>query len=260
MITLDKLKQPSLYVVFIGPAGSGKTSLTYALGQWLKKSGYEVNYVNFDPGCENLPYRPNFDIRTMFTTREIMKGEQIGPNAAIIRAVQLMKEKSDEVIRDISNLEAEHVLIDIPGQMDVFLFHEAGPELLRKLEKLGRIIAVFILDATFTSKPSGLVVAELLANAIELYLAIPTVTALNKSDMELREDLDRLINDPNYFEDVIKSESEGLIKDLIFNILRATSSVKGSSRIVKVSAKTGEGLDELYNIIHEVFCACGDLS
>ncbi|MFX1486417.1 MAG: ATP/GTP-binding protein [Promethearchaeota archaeon] len=257
---MNKLKRPSLYVVFIGPAGSGKTSLTNSLGRWLRESGYGVNYVNFDPGCENLPYQPDFDIRTMFTTGQIMKEEQIGPNAAIIEAVRLMKEKSDEVIRNISNLEEEHILVDTPGQMDVFLFHEAGPELLRKLEKLGRVIAVFILDATFASKPSGLVVAELLANAIELYLAIPTITALNKSDMEVRDDLDRLINDPNYFEAVIKSESEGLMKDLIFSILKASSSVKGSSRTVKVSAKTGEGLDELYNIIHEVFCACGDLS
>ena len=93
-----------------------------------------------------------------------------------------------------------------------------------------------------------------------MYLGIPTITALNKSDMKVREDLDRLIDDPNYLEAIIKSESEGLMKDLIFSILKSISSVKGSSRIVKVSAKTGEGLDELYSIIHEIFCACGDLS
>ncbi|MFX0096601.1 MAG: ATP/GTP-binding protein [Candidatus Hodarchaeota archaeon] len=257
---MRKSKQPALYTVFIGPAGSGKTSLAYALGKWLEESGYAADYVNFDPGCENLPYQPNFDIRTMFTIGEIMKEERIGPNAAIIRAVQLMKEKSDKIIGEISRLEQEHILVDIPGQMEVFLFHEAGPELLRRLEKLGRVIAIFILDATFASNPSGLAVAELLANAVELHLGIPTITALNKSDVKVREDLDRLISEPGYLEAVIKSESEGLIKDLIFSILKAISSVKGSSRIVKVSAKTGEGLDELYSIIHEVFCACGDLS
>ncbi|MFX0068113.1 MAG: ATP/GTP-binding protein [Promethearchaeota archaeon] len=257
---MSKLKQPALYTVFIGPAGSGKTSLAHALGKWLEEAGYTANYVNFDPGCENLPYQPNFDIRTMFTVGEIMREERIGPNAAIIRAVQLMKEESNKIIRNISILKAEHILVDIPGQMEVFLFHEAGPELLRRLEKLGRVIAIFMLDATFASNPSGLVVAELLANAVELYLGIPTIMALTKSDMKVREDLDRLIDDPSYLEAVIKSESEGLIKDLIFSLLKAISSVKGSSRIVKVSARTGEGLDELYSIIHEVFCACGDLS
>jgi len=53
-----------LNVIFLGPAGSGKTTLTARFGKWLKdKMGYKVNFVNPDPGCEYLPYEPDFDIK-----------------------------------------------------------------------------------------------------------------------------------------------------------------------------------------------------
>ncbi len=32
------------------------------------------------------------------------------------------------------------------------------------------------------------------------------------------------------------------------------------SRVVGVSAKRGEGMERLYDLVHEVFCACGDLT
>jgi len=31
-------------------------------------------------------------------------------------------------------------------------------------------------------------------------------------------------------------------------------------RLVKVSAKTGEGMPELYNLINDALCECGDLT
>jgi len=32
------------------------------------------------------------------------------------------------------------------------------------------------------------------------------------------------------------------------------------ARLVKVSARTGEGLNALFDMVHEAFCTCGDLS
>jgi GTPase SAR1 family protein len=50
----------------LGPAGSGKTSLASALGNWLEGLGYNVAYINLDPAVEVLPYKPTFDARDVF--------------------------------------------------------------------------------------------------------------------------------------------------------------------------------------------------
>lgn len=36
-------------LIIVGPAGSGKSTLTKAFGEWLKGDGYTVNYLNLDP-------------------------------------------------------------------------------------------------------------------------------------------------------------------------------------------------------------------
>ncbi len=88
-------------VIFLGTAGSGKTSLCNAYGDWLKTDrDQNVKFINLDPGAvEYLPYAPDFDIRNYFTVPKIMKRENLGPNGAIIRANELMLEKSATIIR-----------------------------------------------------------------------------------------------------------------------------------------------------------------
>jgi len=66
-----------LNVVFLGPAGSGKTTLTATFGEWLEKEiDYKISFVNLDPGCEYLLYSHDFDIRSIITTRDIMIREE----------------------------------------------------------------------------------------------------------------------------------------------------------------------------------------
>ncbi|MEM0040806.1 MAG: ATP/GTP-binding protein [Thermoproteota archaeon] len=86
-----------IQVVFIGSAGSGKTSLAKAYGDWLSKSGRKVSFINLDPGVEETPYSPSFDIRTFFTVEEIMRRESLGPNGAMIRAMDILAERSFEL-------------------------------------------------------------------------------------------------------------------------------------------------------------------
>lgn len=53
-------------------------------------------------------------------------------------------------------------------------------------------------------------------------------------------------------EDVLLSLARGLIEYIEYTSVY--------DRPLLVSAKTGEGIDDLYDMIHEVHCACGDLS
>lgn len=48
--------------------------------------------------------------------------------------------------------------------------------------------------------------------------------------------------------------------DLAMEYMNLVEDLLKSMRIVKVSAKTGEGMSALYDIIHEALCECGDLT
>ena len=130
-------------VMILGPAGCGKSLLTEKFSAYLEKEGYSVRYVNLDPGCLSISYRCSFDVREKITVEQIMKEERLGPNGAMIRAMEKL-----ENIR-IPDYDADFVLIDTPGQLEIFSFHRCGPKIVNQLKDL---IGVFILDASIGVK------------------------------------------------------------------------------------------------------------
>ena len=79
-------------VYFLGTAGSGKTTLTANFAKWLLKNGFAVSIVNLDPGAEVLPYKPDFDMRTIANLWKIMRKENLGPNGALLKSIEIFRE------------------------------------------------------------------------------------------------------------------------------------------------------------------------
>ena len=76
-----------VYMAFIiGTAGSGKSFLTSALADRMRKEKQKVVTLNLDPGVVSLPYSPEIDIRDYITIDTVMKEYQLGPNGALIMA------------------------------------------------------------------------------------------------------------------------------------------------------------------------------
>ena len=81
---------------------------------------------------------------------------------------------------------------------------------------------------------------------------------INKVDA-FERGLEKLLTDPNRLKADLSRE-EGLMADLAMEYMNLVEDLLKSMRIVKVSAKTGEGMSALYDIIHEALCECGDLT
>lgn len=250
-------------LIFLGTAGSGKTSLCHAYGEWLKEQEKTVSFVNLDAGAEYLPYIPDFDIRSYFTISDIMKKEKLGPNGAMLRANELWSDHIDTILQEISALNSDFVLIDTPGQLEAFVFKEAGPIFLQKLDAKSHSVAIFLIDAELTQYASNLIVGLLLALSVQIQLGINMIYILHKSDLMARDSkLVKMLQDPDYFKKCIIAEEHGALTDLALIAQRAFAELAPSMRIITTSVKTRDnsGFDKLYDLIHEIFCACGDLT
>ncbi|MCJ7720288.1 MAG: ATP/GTP-binding protein, partial [Candidatus Hadarchaeum sp.] len=170
-----------LNLIVLGTAGAGKSALTATFGRWIEQNtDRKVAYINLDPGCDFIPFEPDFDIRDYFTIAQIMREENLGPNGAMVRASELLEQRAGEFSKRINEIEADIRLIDTPGQMEVFLFH-GGPEMAKLM---GRVtISLFLVDAEVAAKATGLVFTRLLGLSVGLRLGVPAISVLNKVDL-----------------------------------------------------------------------------
>lgn len=254
---------PAVNIVFVGPAGSGKTSLVKAYSEWCKSNLLlKVAPVNLDPGAEVLGYRPVFDIRKLFTLRDIMEYYNLGPNGAFIRSSELIAERINEIFlyQPFSNPSLwDLVLIDTPGQMEAFLFRPASNLFLSRLKSLGNTVIAYIMDASAITKVTDAVFLWFLYVLIQIKTGLPAVPIINKKDIAINIKLLKLlIEDPSKL--VHEIENEGLATDIIPDLIEIADKTKGPLRAVLVSALEPSDMDQLHAVLHEAFCACGDLT
>ncbi len=253
-------------VVFIGAAGSGKTSLVKAYGDWLVKVNFQrVARVNLDPGAERVPYRAVFDIRRYFTVRDIMAKYGLGPNGAFIKAGELIASMADEILmedpfRDPTRYD--YVLIDTPGQMEAFIFRPASSAFFEKLLDLASLVGIYVIDASAIEGFADAVTLWFLGILTQIKLGFTIIPIINKIDAAGDiETVRLLIEEPEKLLERAEEEAEiGLLSDIAPELVRLALKTKQALRPVEVSAATGKGLEELHFLVHEAFCNCGDLT
>jgi GTPase SAR1 family protein len=144
-----------LFLIFIvGTAGSGKSFLTAAFSDWLKLKRQEVISVNLDPGVLNLPYTPDVDVREYVSIEKLMDQYSLGPNGALIMAADLVATEIEAIREDVEEFNADYVLIDTPGQMELFAYRSSGTYLTHVLSGDEKSM-VFLADSIFLNKASA---------------------------------------------------------------------------------------------------------
>ncbi|AHL22436.1 MULTISPECIES: ATP/GTP-binding protein [Thermococcus] len=246
-----------MILAFIGTAGSGKTTLTAEFGKYLEENGYSVSYVNLDTGVRKLPYRPDVDVRDDVTAWELME-EGLGPNGAIVRSYDLLVPKVNDYAERIRELDgrSDYVLIDTPGQMETFLFHEFGVKLM---EAFPDALGVYLFSPEILRKPTDFCFALFFGLMIDLRLGITTVPALSKIDTASVDELRKYLDDVEYLTARLKLEpsTQGL---LAYKLCSTLPELAPPTRVLYLSAKTREGFDELETVAYEHYCTCGDLT
>ena len=172
-----------MYAIFIvGTAGSGKSMLTAALLEWFSRKGENVATLNLDPGVLNLPYEPDIDVRNYVSVDELMEKYRLGPNGALLLASDIIVDQIEQVNREIEEVNPAYLIIDTPGQMELFAFRVSGPLIAKEIKADGKIV-LYLFDAPFCLNPFNYASNIFLSAAVFLRFTLPQLNVLSKADL-----------------------------------------------------------------------------
>lgn len=236
------------YIYFVGTAGSGKSTLVQAYKEWLDYNGIDSIIVNLDPGADSTPYTPDIDIREWICLDEVMEEYGLGPNGAQVVASDLMAMNADKLTGALDDFKTKYVLVDTPGQLELFAFRDSS---LRIVEALGRdkSMIVYTSDPMLYRSPNGFVSGKMLSTLVQFRLGLPTIDVLTKTDLLEEDEMERMLG---WFED-----SDSLYGDLLdrdvdpqtvigMELFKTLENIGTFGSMRAVSAKESMGMEEIY--------------
>ena len=102
-----------------------------------------------------------------------------------------MASQAEEVFEEIEGLAGDIMVVDTPGQVELFAFREASNHLVQVLGQ-GRACLIFLFDPLLSSTPSGFV-SQMLSSIVHFRLGLPTANFLSKSDLLEPDILERIL-------------------------------------------------------------------
>jgi GTPase SAR1 family protein len=228
-------------------AGSGKSSLTAAYSEWLKDTDQDVLIANFDPGATALPYNPDIDARKFVDVEKLMLDYKLGPNGALIMASDLLADNLEEIRGEIQDANPDILIVDTPGQIELFAFREGGRFIANQLTDENRAI-IYLMDAPFTRSPLNFISNLYLAAAIYSRIAQPQIYALSKSDLVSDQEVESIVawaTEREAFEESLRTVREQDLSMISRNLANAVFDTGLLSEPIPVSSKDNSGMIEL---------------
>ncbi|KAI9038079.1 putative ATP binding protein [Aspergillus affinis] len=266
-------------VVCVGMAGSGKTTFMQRINSHLH-SQKKVPYVlNLDPAVYSVPFESNIDIRDSINYKEVMKQYNLGPNGGILTSLNLFATKVDQIISLLEKRTApnpsnpsakpiEHILVDTPGQIEVFVWSASGSILLETLASSFPTVIAYVIDTPRSSSTSTFMSNMLYACSILYKTKLPMILVFNKTDVQDAEFAKEWMTDFDAFQQALRQEEEtgafgtegaaggfgagsGYMGSLLNSMSLMLEEFYRHLNVVGVSSMTGDGVDDFFKAVEE---------
>ncbi|KAF4671306.1 GPN-loop GTPase 1 [Perkinsus olseni] len=240
-------------IVVIGMAGAGKSTFVHRLYLHLTAQKKRVYSVNLDPAVRYVPYPTNIDIRDTVKYKDVMKHFGLGPNGAIMTSLNLFATRFDQAMGLIDQRasELDYVIVDTPGQIEVFNWSASGTIILDSLAMTYPTVTLFVLDTVRCTSPTTFMSNMLYVTSIMYKTKLPTVAVFNKCDVHPSDSCTRWMSDWESYIDAVRNDEQNgpdhgggymssLMRSMAINISEFYENLAHAS----VSSLTGIGMGD----------------
>lgn len=236
--------------------------------------------INLDPAVHTVPFDSNIDIRDSVNYKEVMKSYNLGPNGGILTSLNLFATKIDQVLDLLEKRTAldptkpdatpiKHILVDTPGQIEVFVWSASGSILLDSLASSFPTVIAYIIDTPRTASTSTFMSNMLYACSILYKTRLPMILVFNKTDVKDAEFAKEWMTDFEAFQAALREEEEtgsfggvegassgigggsGYMGSLLNSMSLMLEEFYSHLNVVGVSSMTGAGVNEFFEAVAE---------
>lgn len=175
-----------------------------------------------------------------------MRKHELGPNGGIITSLNLFATRFDQVLKLLDTKKKQHkyVIIDTPGQIEVFTWSASGTIITETLAATHATVIVYVMDISKSENPITFMSNMLYACSILYKTKLPFLIAFNKIDIISCDFATQWMRDTDAFERALETQTSYLA-----NFSRSLSLVLDkfyeNIATVGVSGGTGEGMADL---------------
>ncbi|KAI1816923.1 hypothetical protein GGS20DRAFT_575156 [Poronia punctata] len=263
-------------IVCVGMAGSGKTTFMQRINAHLHGQKEPPYVINLDPAVLNVPFESNIDIRDSVNYKEVMKQYNLGPNGGILTSLNLFATKVDQILGLLEKRTSpdpanpgkkpiKNILVDTPGQIEVFVWSASGQILLESLASSFPTVIAYIIDTPRTASTSTFMSNMLYACSILYKTKLPMILVFNKTDVKDASFAKEWMTDYDAFQEALAQdeagnafgsvEGQGSGSGYMGSLLNSMSSMLeefyAHLSVVGVSSMTGQGVDDFFAAVQE---------
>ncbi|KPM37040.1 GPN-loop GTPase 1 [Neonectria ditissima] len=275
--TTGDASSPPVAIVCVGMAGSGKTTFMRRINAHLHEKETPPYVINLDPAVLSVPFEANIDIRDSVNYEEVMKQYNLGPNGGILTSLNLFATKVDQIVNLLEKRAKpdpekpdrkpiDRILVDTPGQIEVFVWSASGTILLESLASSFPTIIAYIIDTPRTASTSTFMSNMLYACSILYKTKLPMILVFNKTDVKDAAFAKEWMTDFEAFQEALQRDEEagegggveggghggsGYMGSLLNSMSLMLEEFYAHLSVVGVSSRLGTGVDEFFEAVEE---------
>lgn len=146
-----------------------------------------------------------------------------------------------------------HIIVDTPGQIEVFVWSASGNILLSSLASSFPTVLAYIIDTPRTTENTSTFMSNMLYAISILYKTkLPMILVFNKTDVKSEEQAVDWMRDFEKFQAAIQQEEEdhreggGYMGPLLNSMSMVLEEFYNQLSVVGVSSMTGDGVDDFF--------------